>query len=272
PGAAPAAGSAAAAGPAGTAALKQSVCKWPFREMSVDELAAAARDVGLVSIELIGPNDWPIVQEYGLTCAVAGAPGRAGNMTRGFNRLEDHEWLLPAYETILQRAADAGVPSVLCFSGNRGGDLSDADGLENCARGLSQLTPLAERVGVTLVIELLNSKIDHPDYQCDSTPWGVALVEKVGSQRLKLLYDIYHMQIMEGDVIRTIRDNHQYIAHYHTAGVPGRHELDESQELFYPAIMRAIKETGYQGYIGQEFIPTGDPIASLAEAVRVCNV
>lgn len=271
PGTAAAVGSSAAAARAATASLEQSVCKWPFRDMTVEQLAAAARDIGLRSIELIGPNDWPVVREYGLTCAVAGAPGRAGNMTRGFNRLEDHEWLLPAYETILHQAADAGVPSVLCFSGNRE-ELSDAEGLENCARGLGQLTRLAERVGVTLVIELLNSKVDHPDYQCDSTPWGVALVEKVGSERLKLLYDIYHMQIMEGDVIRTIRENHQYIAHYHTAGVPGRHELDESQELFYPAIMRAIKETGYQGFIGQEFIPTRDPIASLAEAVRVCNV
>ncbi len=251
-------------------ALRQSVTRWPFPDLSVPELARAARDLGLGSVELLDPPDWPAVRELGLTCAMANAPGEGG-IPRGFNRIEHHEWLLPVYEERLQEAAAAGVPSVICFSGNRAGQ-SDEEGLRNCAAGLRALMPTAERLGVNVVMELLNSKVDHPDYQCDRTPWGVALVDRVGSQRFRLLYDIYHMQIMEGDVIRTIRENHQYIAHYHTAGVPGRHELDDGQELNYPAIMRAIRDTGFAGFVGQEFIPTGDPLASLAEAVRICVV
>jgi hydroxypyruvate isomerase len=250
--------------------IKQSVTRWTYSSIPLDDLAAAARDMGLLSVELLDPDDWPIVQRYGLTCAMANAAG-PGGIPRGFNRPEHHEWLIPAYETLIRQAADAGVPNVICFSGNRDG-LPDQQGIENCARGLSRLTPLAERLGVTIAMELLNSKVNHPDYQCDHTVWGVALVDLVSSDRFKLLYDIYHMQIMEGDVIRTIQENHQHIAHYHTAGVPGRHELDESQELFYPAIMRAIKDTGFQGYVGQEFVPTRDPLTSLAEAVRLCDV
>jgi hydroxypyruvate isomerase len=250
--------------------LKQSVCRWCYRDLSLEELAEASAELGLKSVELLNADEWPVVQKYGLTCAMSNAAG-PGGIPRGFNRVEHHEWLIPAYEQLLQQAADAGVSNVICFSGNRQG-LSDDEGLDNCARGIERLTPLAERLGVTIAMELLNSKVNHPDYQCDRTPWGVALVEKVGSDRFKLLYDIYHMQIMEGDVIRTIRDNHQYISHYHTAGNPGRNELDETQELFYPAIMRAIKETGFDGYIGQEFVPTRDPLTSLAEGVRVCDV
>jgi hydroxypyruvate isomerase len=266
----PAAGAGLASLASGSNELKQSVCKWCFPNISLDDLAAAGRDMGLKSIELLGPNDWPTVQKYGLTCALASQAG-PGGIPRGFNRVEHHEWLIPAYETLLRQAADAGVPSVILFSGNRGG-LSDAQGLENCAIGVSKLVPTAERLGVNLVMELLNSKVNHPDYMCDRTPWGVELAKKVESERFGLLYDIYHMQIMEGDVIRTIRDNHQYLFHYHTAGNPGRNELDENQELFYPAIMRAIKETGFQGYVGQEFVPRRDPLTSLAEAVRLCNV
>jgi hydroxypyruvate isomerase len=250
--------------------LRQSVCRWCYRDLSLEELAEASAELGLKSVELLNADEWPVVQKYGLTCAMSNAAG-PGGIPRGFNRVEHHEWLIPAYEQLLQQAADAGVSNVICFSGNRQG-LSDDEGLDNCARGIERLTPLAERLGVTIAMELLNSKVNHPDYQCDRTPWGVALVEKVGSDRFKLLYDIYHMQIMEGDVIRTIRDNHQYISHYHTAGNPGRNELDETQELFYPAIMRAIKETGFDGYIGQEFVPTRDPLTSLAEGVRVCDV
>jgi hydroxypyruvate isomerase len=250
--------------------LKQSVCRWCYRDLSLEELAEASAELGLKSVELLNADEWPVVQKYGLTCAMSNAAG-PGGIPRGFNRVEHHEWLIPAYEQLLQQAADAGVSNVICCSGNRQG-LSDDEGLDNCARGIERLTPLAERLGVTIAMELLNSKVNHPDYQCDRTPWGVALVEKVGSDRFKLLYDIYHMQIMEGDVIRTIRDNHQYISHYHTAGNPGRNELDETQELFYPAIMRAIKETGFDGYIGQEFVPTRDPLTSLAEGVRVCDV
>lgn len=250
--------------------LKQSVTRWTYGMMSLEELASTARDLGLLSIELLNPDDWPVVQSFGLTCAIANAPP-PGGITRGFNRIENHEFLIPAYDTLLRQAADAGVPNVICFSGNRAG-LPDADGIENCAIGLARLTPLAEQLGVNIVMELLNSRVNHRDYQCDRTPWGVELVNRVESERFKLLYDIYHMQIMEGDVIATIRDNHQHFAHYHTAGVPGRNELDERQELYYPAIMRAIKATGYTGYIGQEFVPTGDPVASLAEAIRVCDV
>jgi hydroxypyruvate isomerase len=263
-------GTLAAASGGGSGAINQSVCKWCFPNISLDDLAAAGRDMGLKSIELLNPDQWATVQKYGLTCAMSNAAG-PGGIPRGFNRVEHHEWLIPAYETLLRQAADAGVPSVILFSGNRGG-LSDAQGLENCAIGVSKLVPTAERLGVNLVMELLNSKVNHPDYMCDRTPWGVELAKKVESERFGLLYDIYHMQIMEGDVIRTIRDNHQYLFHYHTAGNPGRNELDENQELFYPAIMRAIKETGFQGYVGQEFVPRRDPLTSLAEAVRLCNV
>ncbi|MGI9181197.1 MAG: hydroxypyruvate isomerase family protein [Longimicrobiaceae bacterium] len=263
----------AAAGSAAEGALKQSVTRWPFGGMSVDELARGAKEIGLLSVELLEPEEWPVVQRHGLTCAMgyAPVPDPSTRLTQGWNRTENHSWLIPAFQRAIPMAGQAGIPSLICFSGNRAG-LGDEQGLENCAAGLRQIMPDAERQGVTICMELLNSKVDHPDYQCDRTPWGVALAQRVGSERFKLLYDIYHMQIMEGDVIRTIRDNHRYIAHYHTAGVPGRHELDESQELFYPAIMRAIKETGFQGYIGQEFIPTRDPLTSLAEAVRICNV
>jgi hydroxypyruvate isomerase len=192
-------------------------------------------------------------------------------INRGWNRLENHDEFVPAFEQRIREVAEAGFPNVICFSGNREG-MDDEQGLENCVVGLRRIMPAAERLGVTVCMELLNSKVNHPDYMCDHTAWGVELVKRVGSDRFKLLYDIYHMQIMEGDVIRTIQDNHEYIAHYHTAGNPGRHELDETQELFYPAIMRAIKETGFQGFVAQEFIPTREPIAALAEAYATCNV
>jgi hydroxypyruvate isomerase len=263
-------GSAGAAAGTGEGALKQSVCRWPFPNIPLDDFAAAARDIGLRSIELLNPDEWATVQRYGLTCAMANAAG-PGGIPRGFNRTEHHEWLIPAYETLLRQAADAGIPNVICFSGNRDG-MSDQQGLENCAIGVAKLMPTAERLGVNLVMELLNSRVDHPDYMCDRTPWGVALAQKVGSERFGLLYDIYHMQIMEGDVIRTIRNNHQHIFHYHTGGNPGRNEIDETQELFYPAIMRAIRDTGFDGYVGQEFIPRRDPLTSLAEGVRICTV
>ena len=241
--------------------------------MTVDELARMARELGFDSVELLEPDEWKVAAGHGLTCAVgyAAVPDPRTRLTRGFNRVAHHAWLVPAYEVAMPLAAAARVPNLICFSGNRDG-LSDEEGLENCAAGLRALMPAAERHGVTIVMELLNSKVDHADYQCDRTHWGVALAERVGSERFKLLYDIYHMQIMEGDVIRTIRDNYRHIGHYHTAGVPGRHEIDDSQELNYPAIMRAIAGTGFTGYVAQEFIPTRDPRASLAEAIRICRV
>ena len=255
------------------AAFKHSVCRWPYRQMTVEEVVRMGRDLGLDSVELLEPSEWAIARQHGLSCAMgyATVPDPRTRLTRGFNRVEHHAWLVPAYQQTIPLAAAAGVPNLICFSGNREGQ-DDEEGLEVCARGLTALMPLAERHGITICMELLNSKVDHKDYQCDRTPWGVALAKRVGSQRFKLLYDIYHMQIMEGDVIRTIRDNHEYIAHYHTAGVPGRHEIDASQELNYPAIMRAIAATGFTGYVAQEFIPTRDPRTSLAEAVRICRV
>ncbi len=261
------------AGRRAPSAFKHSVTRWPFAKFSVDALARMAKELGIDSVELLEPDEWPIVKAHGLACAVgyARVPDPRTRLTAGWNRPENHPWLVPAYERALGEAAAAGVPNVICFSGNRGG-LSDEDGLANCAAGLARVLPAAERHGVTIVMELLNSKVDHADYQCDRTPWGVALVERLGSPRFRLLYDIYHMQIMEGDVIRTIRDNHAHIAHFHTAGVPGRHEIDDGQELNYPAIMRAIAGTGFTGYVAQEFIPLRDPRTSLEEAIRICTV
>jgi hydroxypyruvate isomerase len=255
------------------AAFKLSVTRWPFHQFTLDQLCQMSRELGLDSVELLEPDEWVIPKRYGLTCAMgyATVPNPDTRLTQGFNRVENHAWLIPAYQRAIPLAAAAGVPNVICFSGSRGGQ-NDDEGRATCARGLAPLVPLAERHGVTLCMELLNSKWDHPDYQCDHTAWGVALAKQVNSDRFKLLYDIYHMQIMEGDVIRTISDNHRYIGHYHTGGVPGRHEIDSSQELNYPAVMRAIAESGFTGYVAQEFVPTRDPRTSLAEAVRICRV
>jgi hydroxypyruvate isomerase len=236
-----------------TSAIKQSVCRWCFNEMPLEDLAANAKRIGLHSVELLQPADFPTIKKHGLICAMVSQAG-TGGIPRGWNRVDNHSWLIPAYEERIQVVAQEKFPNLICFSGNRDG-LGDDEGLENCAKGLRQIMPAAEKAGVTVCMELLNSKVNHPDYQCDHTAWGVKLVEKVGSERFKLLYDIYHMQIMEGDVIHTIRDHHRAIGHYHTAGVPGRHEIDESQELFYPAVMRAIRDTGYTGYVAQEFVP-----------------
>jgi hydroxypyruvate isomerase len=258
--------------------VKQSVCQWCFGKMPLDELCASAAGMGLLSVELLQPKDFPTLKKHGLICAMVMNPTAkvgevsVGGITKAWNRLEYHDALVAAYEPQLKATAEAGFPSLICFSGNRDG-MSDAQGLENCAIGLKRIMPLAEKLGVNVVMELLNSRVNHKDYMCDRTEWGVELCKRVGSDRFKLLYDIYHMQIMEGDVIATIKRHHQYIGHYHTAGVPGRHELDENQELFYPAIMRAIVETGYTGYVGQEFIPVGkDPLAALRAGVMVCDV
>lgn len=248
--------------------INQSVCKWCFPNISLEDLAVEAKRIGIQSIELLGPGDFATLQRHDLVCAMVNGPSAIDN---GWNRLENHDRFVEAFEVRLRETAEAGFPNVICFSGNRDG-MDDEQGLENCVAGLQRIIPVAERLGVTLCMELLNSKVDHPDYMCDTSAWGVELARRLDSERFKLLYDIYHMQIMEGDVIRTIRDNHQYFGHYHTAGNPGRNELDENQELNYPAIMRAIADTGFTGYVAQEFIPTRDPITSLAEAYQICNV
>ena len=266
-----------AAAPAGR--IKHSVCKWCYKDFSLEDLSAAARDIGLQSIELLMPEDLPVLEKHGLTCALVSNPTattpagvKVGGIERAFNRLEHHDTLVAAYEPHLKAAAAAGAKQVICFSGNRDG-MDDEQGLENCATGLKRLLPIAEKLGLTLVMELLNSKVNHKDYMCDHTAWGVELCKRIGSENFKLLYDIYHMQIMEGDVIATIRANHAFISHYHTGGVPGRNEIDETQELYYPAIMRAIVETGYQGFVAQEFIPKRpDKLASLKQGVDICSV
>jgi len=258
--------------------VKQSVCQWCYNKMPLEELCAAAAGMGLKSVELLQPKDFPTLRKHGLICAMVSNPtakvgdASVGPIPKAWNRLEYHDALVTAYEGHLKATAEAGFPNLICFSGNRDG-MSDTQGLENCATGLKRIMPLAEKLGVTVCMELLNSRVNHKDYMCDRTEWGVELCKRVGSDRFKLLYDIYHMQIMEGDVIATIQRYHKFIGHYHTAGVPGRHELDENQELFYPAIMRAIMDTGYQGYLGQEFIPRGpDPMAALRAGVEVCDV
>jgi hydroxypyruvate isomerase len=249
--------------------IHHSVCKWCYPKVELETLAQWGKDNGLGSIELLEIQDIPKIQKHGLTCAmVSGIPG---GITKGLNRLENHDKIVEWVEMAAPKVAQLGCQNIICFSGNRQGQ-SNEDGIKNCAIGLKRLMPIAEKHKVTLVMELLNSKVDHADYQCDHTAWGVDLCKAVGSDRFKLLYDIYHMQIMEGDVIATIKKSAPYIAHYHTGGVPGRHEIDETQELFYPAIMRAIAETGYKGFVAQEFIPKRDPLTSLKQGVTICDV
>ena len=250
--------------------IKQSVCRWCYRKVPLEDLCKAAKQMGLLSIELMGEDDWPTLKEHGLTCAMANAKGIS--IGKGFNRIENHDRLIEIYEDLIPKAAEAGLPNVICMSGNREG-LDDEQGIKNCALGLKRLMSLAESKKVNVVMELLNSKVNHPDYQCDHTAWGAELCRQVGSQRMKLLYDIYHMQIMEGDIIRTIKENIQYIGHFHTGGNPGRNEIDETQEIYYPAVMKAIAETDFDGYVGQEFVPKGpEPLESLRNAVRICDV
>jgi hydroxypyruvate isomerase len=250
--------------------IHHSVCKWCYRNQTLKEVCQKAKDIGMEAIDLLGVDDYPTLKKFGLTCAVTS--GVPGGIKTGLNRLENHDAIVEFFEHTLPIAKDNGSPNVICFSGNRGG-MDAEQGLENCAMGLKRIAPIAERHGVTVIMELLNSKRNHADYMCDNSPWGVELCDRVGSERFKLLYDIYHMQIMEGDVIDTIKEFHTYFAHYHTGGVPGRNEIDDTQELYYPAIMRAIVETGYQGYVAQEFIPASDdPLNSLELAVKICDV
>lgn len=250
--------------------INHSVCRWCFNSMAIEELCLAAKEIGLKGIDLVGPKDWPYLKKHGLESSMCN--GAEINLVQGWNSKEYHANLIKNYKEMIPLVARAGYKNLICFSGNRNG-MDDENGWKNSTEGLKQILSLAEKNKVTIVMELLNSKVDHKDYQCDKTSWGVELAKRLGSENFKLLYDIYHMQIDEGDVIRTIRDNHPYIGHYHTAGVPGRHEIDETQELNYPAIMKAILATGFKGYVAQEFIPLNpDKIGSLRTAVQICDV
>lgn len=257
--------------------INHSACKWCYGGIPLEGFCKAAKDIGLTAIDLLEIPDFPLLKKYDLTCAmVSGVPG---GITQGLNRKANHDKIVAFYEDAAPKVANAGHKNIICFSGNRAG-ISDEEGLDVCAEGLKRIMPICEKNNVVAVMELLNSKIDHADYQCDHTNWGVELCKRVGSEHFKLLYDIYHMQIMEGDVIRTILGDKDkgieaaapYIAHYHTGGVPGRNEIDVTQELYYPSIMQAIVKTGYKGFVAQEFIPKREPLKSLREAVHLCDV
>ncbi len=247
--------------------INQSVCKWCYRNVSLEDLAGHSAKIGLKGLDLASPGQWDALRKHGLICTMTPSHG----IGKGLNRIENHEECLGKIRKAIEATSDAGFPNVICFSGNRRG-MDDGEGLKNCAIGVKKIVGLAEKKNVTVCMELLNSKVNHKDYMCDRTHWGAELVKQVGSPRFKLLYDIYHMQVQEGDVIATIRKYKDCIGHYHTAGVPGRNEFDETQELYYPAIMRAIVDTGFKGYVGQEFIPKKDSLTSLTEAVEVCDV
>jgi hydroxypyruvate isomerase len=248
--------------------LKQSVCRWCYSKIPVEDFAKECARLNVQSVDLADPKEWPVYKKFGLVPTMIGG---GTTIPDGFNRKENHEGIAARFRESVARGIENGAPSIIVFSGNRRG-MSDEEGLENCLIGLKQVMPMAEDKNLLVCMELLNSKVDHKDYMCDHTKWGVELVKRVGSPNFKLLYDIYHMQIMEGDVIRTLKDNLQYIGHLHTGGNPGRNEIDESQELNYKAISKAVVDMGYKGYMAHEFIPKRDPIASLGQAMDLCDV
>ena len=247
--------------------IRQTLCAWCYSKLSLDQLCQAANQLGYLGIDLVGPDTFPTLKKYNLV----GTMTPSHSIVKGTNHKENWDECLGMIRKSIEATADAGFPNVICFSGNRAG-MDDQEGMKNCADALKQVVGLAEEKKVTICMELLNSKVNHHDYMCDRSAWGISLVKMVGSERFKLLYDIYHMQIMEGDVISCIKDNHEFFAHYHTAGVPGRHEIDDSQELYYPAIIKAIVASGYKGWLGQEFLPVHDTITSLREAGKLCDV
>jgi len=250
--------------------ISHSVCQWCYNDIPLEKLCEAAKGMGIKSIDLLNPSQWATAAKYGLTCAMAYASDLG--LSKGFNDLSLHEKLIQDYTNNIPKAAEVGLKNVICFSGNAKG-LSSEQGLENCAKGLEPVLKVAAKYNMTVSMELLNSKVDHKDYQCDHTEWGVKLCEKLGSENFKLLYDIYHMQIMEGDVIATINKHMKYISHFHTGGVPGRHEIDETQELYYPAIMQAIVKTGFKGFVAQEFIPSRpNKLTSLQQGITICDI
>ena len=250
--------------------IKHSVCRWTFQFLSLDELCKEVKKIGFNAIDLVGPKDWPTLKKYDIFSSMCN--GAEINIPNGWNDKQYHASLIKTYTEHIDLVAEAGYKNLICFSGNRN-HMDDETGLINCVDGLKQIMSHAEKRGVVIQMELLNSKVDHKDYMCDNHKWGVELCKRLGSENFKLLYDIYHMQIDEGDVIRTIQDNHRYFGHYHTGGVPGRHEINDSQELFYPAIMKAIIATGFNDFVAQEFIPIAkDKVASLKEAINICDV
>jgi len=250
--------------------IHHSACHWCYEDIPMEELLQHFNSLGIKAMDLVGPEEWPLLKKYNIHASMCW--GAELGLTDGWCDPKFHAQLIKNYSEMIPKVAEAGYTNLICFSGNRRG-MDDSVGLQNCSNGLKQILPLAEKHNVIIHMELLNSKIDHADYMCDHTSWGVELCKKLNSNNFKLLYDIYHMQIMEGDIIRNIQDYHQYIGHYHTGGNPGRHEIDETQELFYPAIMKAILKTGYKGYVAQEFVPTWDnPIASLKQAITICDV
>ena len=257
--------------------IKHSVSRWCYGSIPLEELCQAVKPMGITSIELTGPKEWEVLKKYGLTSAM----GQADGWTNGiglpnfFNNPKNHDAIVAGFEQLIPKAKEYGVTNLICFSGNRNG-LGDYQGLLNCKKGLVRVMPMAEKAGITITMELLSSRDSHPDYQCDNVEWGAVLCEMVGSPNFKLLYDIFHMQSMSGDHIRNIQRYGQYISHYHTGGMPGRHEIDETQEIYYPAIVRAIVASGYKGYIGQEFIPSSKDKAAMLESLRksvlICDV
>jgi len=250
--------------------INHSVCKWCYPKIELDDLCKAGKEFGLRSVELLTVEDFPTLKKHDLSCAmVSGVPG---GITSGLNRVENHDKIVEFYERVAPIVAASGNKNIICFSGNRKGQ-TDEDGLKNCTIGLQRVVKVCEKHNVIAAMELLNSRVNHADYQCDKSAWGIELCKRVGSEHFKLLYDIYHMQIMEGDLIATIKRSHQYFAHYHTGGVPGRNEIDDTQEINYPAVMKAIVDTGFKGFVAQEFIPKReDKIASLKQGVQICDV
>ena len=249
--------------------IKQSVSRWCYKEIPLDQLCAYAAQIGLKAIDLLNPDEYEVPRRYGLLCSMAYAGG--GELVNALNRTENHARIEEGFRKYIPLAAKAGIPNVITFSGNRNG-MSDEEGAKNTIAGLNRVKKIAEDNGVVICLELLNSKVNHKDYMCDHTAWGVKVVQEVNSPHVKLLYDIYHMQIMEGDLVATIQANIQWLAHFHTGGVPGRHELDGTQEVQWDGVMRGIAATSYQGYVAHEFVPTRDPLTSLREAVDLCDV
>lgn len=253
--------------------IHHSVCRWTYDFLQIEELCQLVKEIGFSAIDLIGPKEWHLLKKYGIHSSMCN--GAEISLTQGWNNTEYHSTLIKNYLEHIDLVATAKYQNLICFSGNKNG-MDDETGLKNCVIGLQKILSLAEKKGVIIQMELFNGKINHPDYMCDNSAWGIELCKRLGSPNFKLLYDIYHMQISEGDIIRTIQNHHQHFGHYHTAGVPGRNEIDDTQELFYPAIMKAILATGFQGYVAQEFLPTGKTkqakIDALKKAIRLCDV